>query len=287
MEKISVVVTVKNDDEGVQVLKKDLARQTRKPHEVIIIRAEDYDDCTRAEGRNIGIKKARCNIIAVTDAGCRPHKDWLEQITNPFTSKGPSFQKQIVVAGYYTVLVKTPFQRAITPYLAVPWSQNYLPASRSIAFSKRAWKLVGGYPEEATSAGEDLAFARLLSKHPDITMIQAPDALVDWEPPKTTSEYFRNIRDHTRSNFEARIWPHIFHNLTVLVRWVIFLFIPVLIPFYILWPIFKHAHLASKGPSYIGRSFIGFIGWLPIVQLMTDAAILAGIMSLWDTGEKQ
>ena len=31
-----------------------------------------------------------------------------------------------------------------------------LPASRSIAFTKSAWELVGGYPEEPVSGGEDL-----------------------------------------------------------------------------------------------------------------------------------
>lgn len=279
---ISVVATVKNDNEGVERLREDLKKQTRKPDEIIIIRAEDHGNCSRAEGRNIGIKKARYDIIAVTDVGCRPHSDWLEQLTSPFASRGRSCigpsSLELAVAGFYNTVVVTSFQQAIAPYLGVKHTKHYLPASRSIAFTKKAWELVGGYPEEAVSAGEDLEFARRLSKHPRIKIIQAPQALVDWEPPKNLEQYFDNIADHTRSNLEVKIWPHIFRNFTVLLRWVFFLLIPQLTPFYLLWPIGKHYRDI--------KSFRALL-WLPIIQLVTDAAILVSIINWWDIIKKQ
>ena len=78
---ISVVVTVKNDEAGVKRLLEDLDKQTVKPDEIIIVRSEDYGNCTRGRGRNIGIRMARNEFIAVTDAGCRPRRDWVERIT--------------------------------------------------------------------------------------------------------------------------------------------------------------------------------------------------------------
>ena len=78
---ISVVVTVKNDEEGVRLLLENLKKQTVRPDEVIIVRSEDYGNCTRGRGRNIGVRMAKNEFIAVTDVGCRPKRDWVEKIT--------------------------------------------------------------------------------------------------------------------------------------------------------------------------------------------------------------
>lgn len=266
---MSVVVTVKNDREGEKKLRGALAQQTRKPDEVIIIRAEEYGNCSRAEGRNIGIRKARNDVIAVTDVGCTPHRDWLERLVVCF--KRSDLFGPLAVAGFYRTITKTPFQQAIAPYLAVfpdQWSDRYLPASRSIAFTKRAWELVGGYPEETRSGAEDLAFAARIAKHPNITMIQAPDALVDWEPPRTPRAFFSDIVKHTRGNREARYWPHLVRNYSVLFRWLIFFLIPLLIPFYLLWPIVKH------GTRVGFRAMI----FLPVVQMIADAAVIFALL---------
>lgn len=271
---ISVVVTVKNDEEGVKKLQRALAVQTRKPDEVIIIRAEDYGNCSRGEGRNIGIRQAKNNVIAVTDVGCTPHRDWLERLTNPLKQliEGSDLSGRsdpsapVVVAGFYHTITKTPFQQAIAPYLAVlphRWSQRYLPASRSIAFMKSAWKFVGGYPEEARSGAEDLVFAARLAKHPDINLIHAPDALVDWEPPRTLSAFFHDMVKHTSGNIETRYWPHLVRNITVPFRWAFFVIFPWFIPFYLVWPIGKHR------PGGLRQLLL-----LPIVQLVADLAII-------------
>lgn len=266
-KKVTIAVTAKHDDRGVERLLEDLQGQTRKPDEIVIIRAEDYNNCTRAEGRNIGIKKAKYNIIAVTDVGCRPHKDWLRELVHPIENG-----KADVIAGFYHTVTPTPLQQAIAPFVAIlpdQMTENYLPASRSIAFTKEAWKKVGGYPEEAKSAGEDLEFARRLSTAPGIRIARVPLALVDWEPPKTLEQYFLTICDHTRGNFEARITPHIIRNLTVPLRWILFFLVPQLLVLYLLWPIVKHFRQV--------RSFRAVL-WLPIVQLVTDFGVMVGML---------
>ena len=70
MAKVAFVTTVKNDPLGLAVLLASLAKQTRKPDEIIVIDAEKTKT-NRAQGRNLGIKKAKSNIIAVSDSGCR------------------------------------------------------------------------------------------------------------------------------------------------------------------------------------------------------------------------
>src|SRR3990167_5961467 len=202
MIKISVVITVKNDEEGVRKLLGDLNKQTVKPDEVIIVRSENYGNCTRGKGRNIGIRMARNELIAVTDVGCRPSRDWVERITaglytpnessfsswsastpaksdhsgfgrtsDFFLRKKSGSSEKVVVAGWYRAVAETPWQKVFLPYLVPTRLNNYLPASRSIAFTKKAWGLVGGYPEEPVSGGEDLKFADNLCNHPGIKII--------------------------------------------------------------------------------------------------------------------
>lgn len=266
-EKISVVVTVKNDDEGVRRLSDDLKKQTVKPDEVVVVKAENDKrggkenkdlerwgkegikkkiiyagkNCSRGRGRNIGVRMARNELIAVTDVGCRLDEKWLERLTSGL-NKGLALRSQgqalFVAAGWYRAVAETEWQKAFLHYL-VPKIRpvNYLPASRSIAFTKKAWELVGGYPEEPVSGGEDLKFADNLYKNPEVNIIFAPDALVDWPVPETLLAFAKDIVKHTRGNFEAGYWPHIFRNLSVVARWVVMAVWPWVIAVYLIWGI--------------------------------------------------
>lgn len=285
--KISVIVTVKNDDSGIKCLLADLKEQTLKPDEIIIIRAEDYGNCSRGSGRNIGIRKAKNEFIAVTDVGCRPHKEWLEKITAGF-NKGRVFeykgQALFVVAGRYRAVAETDWQKAFLPYLVPAIKKDkknkrekggegrtFLPASRSIAFTKSAWELVGGYSENASAGGEDLGFAVKLVRHPEVKMVYAPRALVDWELPGTWREFFRDMVKHTRGNFEIGYWPHMVRNFSVVGRWMVFLVWPWLIPIYL-------GLVASKRIKVIKN--IKIIMIILITKLLADAAVIYGVISI-------
>lgn len=264
---VSVVVTVKNDDEGVRLLKNALAKQTKQPAEVVVVRAEDHNNCSRAHGRNIGIKNARYSTIAVTDVGCTPRPDWLERLTAPIIEGRAN-----VSAGFYLVIYTTPFQDAIAPFLAVmpnQWNSSYIPASRSIAFTKSAWELIGGYPEQANAAAEDIVFAHRLMNSKQLRTVQVPEALVEWEPPRSIVSYVGSIYSHTIGNFQVKYKKHMRRNWLVLTRWLIFLVFPILFFPYLLWPIIKHArHVHSPAAIVL----------LPFVQLMTDAAVLVALL---------
>ena len=285
---ISVVVTVKNDEAGVKRLLEDLDKQTVKPDEIIIVRSEDYGNCTRGRGRNIGIRMARNEFIAVTDAGCRPRRDWVERITAGLY-KGLAFeykgQALFVVAGWYRAVAETPWQKVFLPYL-VPTikkdkkekrgkGKTFLPASRSIAFTKKAWELAGGYPEEPVSGGEDLKFADKLCNHPGINIIYSPKAVVDWPVPSTLTEFIKDMVKHTRGNFEAGYWPHIVRNLNVVARWMIMVIWPWLIPVYLIWGITRLHQKTAK------RWRIRDIA----IRVVADAAVFYGtIIGIIDGG---
>ena len=120
--RISVCITTFNEkEETIKELLTALNNQTLKPNEIIMIDAKNYDNCSRSKGRNIAIKKAKNEIIAITDAGCVPHRDWLEKITKPHTEVAylDHSRSGIVVAGGYKMVTSNHFQEACKMFLGV------------------------------------------------------------------------------------------------------------------------------------------------------------------------
>ena len=120
MAKVSIVVTVLNEEKTINEL---LDVLVGFKVEIIIVDGGSTDETVerckkykgvkvivgkynRSEGRNIGVTAARGEIVAFTDAGCVPEKDWLIELTKT---------KDEVVAGYYCGLPQNIFEKC--PYL--------------------------------------------------------------------------------------------------------------------------------------------------------------------------
>ncbi|MEK7497570.1 MAG: glycosyltransferase, partial [Patescibacteria group bacterium] len=183
--RISVCVTTFNEEKTIGTLLKSLTDQTKKPDEIIVVDGGSTDatvtqisklksknhisnlriikteQANIAMGRNLAIKNARNEIIAMTDAGCVADKKWLEEITRPF---GPPNRKNAsraeVVAGFYKMTTNSPFQKSLANFLGTmpeKFNEKFLPSTRSIAFTKDIWQKVGGFNENLTTA-EDTDF---------------------------------------------------------------------------------------------------------------------------------
>lgn len=178
MADISVVVTVKNEEDSILTLLESLENQSLKPSEIIIVDGGSSDRTVEiinsfirtknsfklilaeganiAKGRNIGISHAKSEIIACTDAGVVLDKFWLENITKPIVNDDADF-----VGGVYVQSGKSLLQECIGilqyPNLEKLTPDNFFPSSRSVAFKKSVWKSVGGYPEHLDKA-EDTYF---------------------------------------------------------------------------------------------------------------------------------
>ncbi len=162
MAKVAVVVTVLNEQETIRDLLDALIDQTRRPDEIIIVDGGSTDKTwevvshrssvvsykkvgNRSIGRNYGVQHSKSEIIAFTDAGCVPHKDWLEELIKPFTSGAD------VVSGYYEGKAKNVFQKCLIPYVLVMPDQTkdeFLPATRSMAIRKAIFFQHGGFDEK-------------------------------------------------------------------------------------------------------------------------------------------
>lgn len=226
MCKVSVVITIKNEEMSITEVLETLLKQSRLPNEIVVVDggstdrtveivrqfAEDHDiirlieapGTNIAQGRNIGIRSATHDLIAVTDAGCRVDPDWLHNIIAPF-EKDPEVQ---VVCGFYRPDCRSLFERILGeitfPKLESVDPNTFMPSSRSIAFTRAAWEMVGGYPEYLRTA-EDTLFDLSLRKA-GLKHAFAGDAVVYWRPRPNLRAFFRQSFAYARGDGEARLF---------------------------------------------------------------------------------
>src|SRR5258708_30103117 len=165
--KVSVVATVRNEETTVDDLIQSLLLQTRPPDEIVLsdggssdgtigriqkwidreapIRLVLSPGTNIAAGRNRAIAAADGDIIACTDAGARLDPQWLQNLVAPFGSGAD------VVMGFFVAAPQTVFERALRattlPHVDEIRPDQFIPSSRSIAYTRATWKQVGGYPE--------------------------------------------------------------------------------------------------------------------------------------------
>lgn len=101
MDKISVIIPVRNEAEKIEQCLEAVFSQTMKPFEVIVVDGHSTDDTvknagefpvrilyedyhTRAGACQVGVENAEGEFIAFTDADCIPEKGWLENLVKEF-----------------------------------------------------------------------------------------------------------------------------------------------------------------------------------------------------------
>jgi glycosyltransferase involved in cell wall biosynthesis len=238
---ISVVVTVRNDRDGLLELIPALASQTRPPEEVVIVDGGSDDGTAEllaglqlagselryavepsaniAAGRNAAVRLARHDRIAVTDAGCRPDPGWLDALGRAldsadlvggiFITDWATTFEQVMALTHYPVEAELDSPNGLVRLSHRIFGRHYLPyrgGGRSMAFTREAWATVGGFPE-FVYAGEEQAFARAISDRGFRTALE-PEAKVYWRPPGTWSStarmFYRYCRGDVRSKGRSR-----------------------------------------------------------------------------------
>lgn len=298
--KTTFITTVFNEEKTIEKLLKSLSVQTQKIDECIIADAGSRDNTVglirnyiskqkdkkrfkviikkgnRSVGRNTAIKEATGDIILVSDAGCILDRNWVKYITFPFKDKNIN-----IVAGYYKGFPKNIFQKCLIPFVLIMTDkvnpQTFLPASRSMAFTKLFWEKIGSFPE-AYSHNEDYVFAKQLQRI-NATIFFEKKAIVYWIPRKNIKEAFYMFYRFAYGDAEAKIFrPKV---LILFLRYIIGLTIFFLclhypqytsilvlfISMYISWS-------TAKNYQYV-KHYQGLF-WLPVLQLTADVAVMSG-----------
>jgi cellulose synthase/poly-beta-1,6-N-acetylglucosamine synthase-like glycosyltransferase len=216
---IAVVVTVRDDRDQLAELLAALAAQTHPPDEVVVVDGGSNDGTLElladardrgllplviidapganiAAGRNVGIEAASYDRVALTDAGCRPHPDWLASIFN-------ALDHADFVGGTYRIDARTPFEQCLAVALypspeEIGASSTMLALShrlfgrafeiglstgRSMGFTRAAWAIAGGFREDLY-AGEDVNFSTTVVSA-GLRAQLVPAAEVAWRPRMT------------------------------------------------------------------------------------------------------
>jgi glycosyltransferase involved in cell wall biosynthesis len=297
MQAISICITVFNEAKTIDRLLDALTAQTFPADEIIIVDGGSTDQTlsvlkqfaktlprievfqvkgNRSVGRNAAIKRAKNDWIAITDAGCIPHQNWLEEM-----AKVQQKSRALVIAGYYDALAINSLQEAMVPYVFVMPDKvneaNFLPATRSMLLHKTIWEKIGGF-DESLSDNEDYAFANKIKVITSISFAKA--AKVSWLPRNTLQQFYVMLFRFARGDIKAGlirpkvifIFARYATGLGILL-WLwsatdltnALLFALAVILLYSIWAITKNLRYVPNGWY-----------WLPVLQLTADAAVMIG-----------
>ncbi len=313
-QNISVILTVLNEGEGMTKLLDALFNQTCPPDEIVVVDGgsrdqtlqilNDYTDkdgrlkifvesgVNISRGRNLAIEKASCSIIAVTDGGCHPDKNWLGELVQPLRDDS-SFA---AVAGIFKIDYRNSFE-FFSGALCMPTdtgdTNTRLFYGRNSAFKKDAWEAVGGYPEWLYT-GEDTLFAKRFLQS-GFRVAYAPNAVVAWRPRpnlrKLTKMFFLYGRGNGRienGNLKGSLYWLRYHIL-----WMLLLLVGFVSPWAWLigFGVFSYLYVQMVPPvlreirkktDLLSREF-----WVPMIVLFRNIATNSGyLFGLWELKNK-
>lgn len=232
---------------------------------------------TRGQGRNLGVAAARHDLIVFTDAGCYPEPNWLDNLLEPFSKS----QTTKLVSGFTWVDTRSAWQEAQGRMVLVPLEeidQHPLPATRNMALRRSVFIKAKGFKPQLNYA-EDYELAKRLQQLA-VKSEFAPNAKVIWQGRTNLGSYYGMIFYLTRGDILAGTWR--FGHFSMWLRYLAFIVTiylviqfmtePVSIIFIILIYI---AYLLIKTQKYSFSNRLSYI-WSPLLQLVTDMAVLGG-----------
>jgi glycosyltransferase involved in cell wall biosynthesis len=308
--KVSVCLTVFNEEGSIVKLLDSLLIQSKKPDEIVIVDGGSTDKtvdilrhyqkkdqrikllvekCSRSCGRNIAVETSKNDSIAMTDAGCVAKRFWLRRLTEPLTNKDID-----ISAGFYTMTGDLALQKAFAVFLGTSphdFNVDFLPSTRSIAFKREAWEKLGGFPEKLEDTAEDTVF-NYKALREGLNFTRVKNARVEWEMPNNFGEGISKIYNYAKGDAKTKIFNFptkglTSHNIKALLIFCRYLIGLVLLVYSFFHPT-TYILLLIAILLYVFRSFRkvylktgSFLAglWGIALQLSSDIAVMAGFIA--------
>ena len=210
---VSIVMTVKNEEENISMILDSFLKQTYKFHEIVIndngsddrtinvikeyqkidarIKLVESKSQSIGRGRNTAIKHSSGDILAIMDAGIYPQKDWLEKVVSPLLKNSDLD----IVWGNIVFDTKSRIIPSTSLSMGLVFLTKYSEASRkgknvpSTAFRRKVWENMNGFPEIDVPI-EDLLLISKVSKK-GLKVMKVHDAIAYYfKYPTTYNEVF-------------------------------------------------------------------------------------------------
>jgi glycosyltransferase involved in cell wall biosynthesis len=221
-----LIVPVKNEAHCIEKLLSSIARQTRRPDEVIVVDGGSSDrtaeiaerwarqhelgsrlrvlrlaEATPGKGRNIGIAVASYDWLALTDAGISLEPVWLERLVE-VAERNPELQ---VVYGNYEPVTDTFYEECaalayVEPKHGRTEGRMRSPSIASTLLFRDVWHKVGGFPD--LRAAEDRIFMRKVDER-GVKVGWAPEATVWWQLPSGLRATYLKMALYSMHNVRA------------------------------------------------------------------------------------
>ncbi|GHH76497.1 glycosyltransferase [Promicromonospora soli] len=223
---VSLAMTVFNEERSLPVFLESLAAQLLVPDEVVVVDGGSTDRTVAiltawgnsaevkvtvieapganiSEGRNRAIRHAQHDLIAVTDAGTWLDPRWLKELVAAKSNEVD------VVSGFFEPMWfswnERLFASVLMPLLDEVDPESFLPSSRSLLITRRAWAAAGGYPTWLDYC-EDLVFD-LAMKRAGMSFTFQPEAIARWSSRDTWRGCAKQYYRYARGDGKSGLWP--------------------------------------------------------------------------------
>lgn len=221
--KIALIIPVKDEENSIGILLESLKEQKRQPDEIIITDGGSKDKTVEiiesyrkegmpiklikaeraypGKGRNMAIEYSNCDWIAMTDAGIKLDKNWLEGLVCPLEERrdldGVYGNYEPAVSSFFKECLAIVFVPAPTFINGRKMRSHFIASS---LIRKDVWRAVGGFPD--FRAAEDRIFMENVEKE-GFRMGFSADAKVLWDIPSNFKMTFKRFSLFSMHDIEA------------------------------------------------------------------------------------
>jgi hypothetical protein len=155
----------------------------------------------------LGISKAKYPNILVTDADCRPEKNWLKAYSKKLNDGfdflfgiAPFYQRKNLIS---KISCFENLRNSILSFSLASLNLPFTAAARNFGFTKKAFEQLGGYAntKDTISGDDDLLLREAVKNKMKIGVVTDPLSFVYSETKKTLSGYLQQKARHTQTSF--------------------------------------------------------------------------------------